>query len=398
MNATTLTQQQIYQEYGTAKGWRIFIYLFSPLLILLFFSAPFWANFDEWDSARISLLCITWTFGLFFCYALYEVVKARHIITSDSFLYKGAFRQKQMLLADIKGYRTDQNYLYLVPKTPSATRIRIGYTSEDYNGLKQWFVDRYPDLDVQEQQQEEEILLQDHTLGRTTEEREEKLHKARRTAKVLNVASGTAAAWLFLQPQPYLWATTACLLLPLASIPLLWLHSGVLRPDEKKNSAYPSLALTLFIPSLVLMLRVLLDFEILNYDLLWPRAVTVAALFGLGLLVGSHDFVFQGPSRWSAGLAILAYAALYGFSATAAYNCAFDTGRPTAYEVKVLEKHYSSGKTTTYYLKVAPWGPRTEAEDVTVTEEYYAQTEPGTNVQIYLMPGNLQVPWFTVAE
>jgi hypothetical protein len=398
MNATTLPKQHVNQEYGTAKGWRIFVYVLAPPLTIMFLVVPFLMWDGKEVGLTIGLSVMMLVIAAVFTICLWETHKARHIITEDSVLYRGAFRQKQILLADIKGYRVDQHYLRLFPKTQGADKIRIGYTSEDYDGLKQWFADRYPDLDVQEQQQEEEIILQDDALGLTTAQREEKLAQARKTAKVLNVASGVAAGWLFLQPQPYQWATAACLLLPLVGVAALWLHAGVLRPDERKNSAYPSLTSTLLFPSLVLLLRVMLDFEILNYELIWPTVVGVAVLFGMAILVGSREFVLRGASRWSAGLAVVAYAALYGFSATAAYNCAFDEERPAIYQTKVLSKHYSSGKTTTYYLKVAPWGPRTEAEDVTVTEDYYNRVQPGATTQIYLMPGKLQVPWFTVAE
>jgi hypothetical protein len=398
MNATTLPQQQIYQEYGTAKGWHIFIYALAPPLIILFLVAPFFMWDGKQVGLTIGLSVMMLSMAAVFAACLWETYKARHIITEDSLLYQGAFRQKTMLLADIKGYRVDQHYLRIFPKLQGANKIRIGYTSENYDGLKQWFAARYPDLDVQEQQQEEEIILQDDSLGHTTAQREEKLAQARKTAKVLNIVSGVAAGWLFLQPQPYQWAITACLLLPVVGAAALWLHTGVLRPDERKNSAYPALTSTLLFPSLVLLLRVVLDFEILNYELLWPTAAAVAVLFGTAVLIGSREFVLRGASRWSAGLAVVAYAALYGFSATAAYNCTFDEARPAVYQTKVLGKHYSSGKTTTYYLKVAPWGPRTEAEDVTVTEEYYDRIQPGVTTQIYLMPGKLQVPWFTVAE
>jgi hypothetical protein len=88
----------------------------------------------------------------------------------------------------------------------------------------------------------------------------------------------------------------------------------------------------------------------------------------------------------------------YGYGAVVAYNCVFDTATPHVYPATVLNKHTSSGKTTTYYLEVGPWGPRVAAEDVTVTEETYDHIMPGDSVRIYQSPGRLGVPWFVVGE
>ena len=62
----------------------------------------------------------------------------------------------------------------------------------------------------------------------------------------------------------------------------------------------------------------------------------------------------------------------------------------------MLGRHFSSGKTTTYYLEAGAWGPRTIPEEVTVTEKLYEQTQPGDTVHAYLFPGQLGVPWFSI--
>ena len=71
------------QEFGTAKGWRWFIYLLMPPLILLFIAMPsiFWdAKAPLGLMLSISLLFI----GMagFFLYGLIETVKGKHIITN----------------------------------------------------------------------------------------------------------------------------------------------------------------------------------------------------------------------------------------------------------------------------------------------------------------------------
>jgi hypothetical protein len=387
------------QEFGTAKGWRWFIYLLAPPMILLFLAMPFlmWNKSPQLGPA-LGFGVLGVGMALFFLYCLLETTKAKHIITEDRLIYQGAFRRKELPLANILGYRIDQHYTHLVPKSTADPKIRISYSSENYAGLQQWFAERYPDLDMLEQQQDTDRLLQEEELGRTTEERAQALASGAQAAKWVNIVGGTVAAWLFLFPKPYIWAMGVGLLMPWLVTVVLWLYRGVIRPDEKKNSGYPSVVTALLMPSLGMALRVMLDFEILNYAPLWPQVGAVALLFGLGLLLGSRQFLFRNDGRTSLLLTVVVYAALYGFAATTAYNCAFDDSLGRRYETLVLSKHVSSGKTTTYYLEVGPWGPRTEAEDVTVTQEYYEQAAPGDKVQIYLRPGQLHVPWFTVLE
>jgi hypothetical protein len=76
----------------------------------------------------------------------------------------------------------------------------------------------------------------------------------------------------------------------------------------------------------------------------------------------------------------------------------YDKGATTFFATKVLGMHISSGKTTTYYLKLQAWGPVPTAEDVQVSSDYYRQVQPGQAVTVALRPGLLGVPWFTVIE
>lgn len=392
---SAIQTQETYRSYGTAKGWRIFIYLFAPLLILLFLSLPLWMFEGEWTGTRLGFAVAAWAFGLFFCYCLYETIKGRHIFTADKLIYQGALRRKELPLAEIKGYRIDQQYTYIQPKTSASPKIRIGYTSEKYEEIQEWLAAHYPDLDQLEQKEAEAVILEDHNLGYNASAREENLTAARKTAKLLNGAGLAAGAWLFFLPKPYAWAIAAGLVVPLAAVAALFWHRNIIRPDEQKNSAYPSVAAALFAPAGVLLLRGILDFELLHYAPIWPIAGTVAALAGTVVLLGSREFLHQQKARLSVSLTVVAFALLYGYSSVMAVNCVFDEGQPARHRTKVLGKHSTSGKTTTYYLHVSPWGPRTEAEDITVSEEHYDQTQPGATISIYLLPGRLRVPWFT---
>lgn len=367
-------------------------------MILLFLSGPFLFADKGWDAGLLALAALFWAMGLFFAYAIYETYKGRHVFSEQSIRYEGALRIKEIPLEAVRGFRSDDKYTHIIPVSKAYPTIKIGYTSEGYEDIQVWLAERFPDLDVQQQELEAQDILRDETLGRSETEREESLAQARKVCRVLNTLAWAVAVWLFFYPQPYDWAMQASLALPpVALLALLW-HRGLIRADDRKDSAYPSLGSALFIPSLALLLRGLLDFELLEYASVWPIVVGVVAGFGGPLAYGNWRFITNLTSRWGALVTIVFGALAYGYAAPVAYNCAFDESAPQIYPVSVLSKHSSSGKTTTYYLKAAAWGPRTEPEDVTVTEELYDRTQPGDTVHAYLFPGRLDIPWFSVAQ
>jgi TPR repeat protein len=66
------------------------------------------------------------------------------------------------------------------------------------------------------------------------------------------------------------------------------------------------------------------------------------------------------------------------------------------YNVAVLGKHVSTGKTTTYYLKIGPWGT-SEADNVSVPRQVYDALAENRSACIYRHDGAFDVPWFFAA-
>jgi hypothetical protein len=77
-------------------------------------------------------------------------------------------------------------------------------------------------------------------------------------------------------------------------------------------------------------------------------------------------------------------------------NVFFDPSEPQIFETVVESKHISGGKTTTYYLKLEPWGPRAERADTSVEPEVYNVVQPGGKVCVVLFSGAFKIRWFAV--
>jgi hypothetical protein len=88
----------------------------------------------------------------------------------------------------------------------------------------------------------------------------------------------------------------------------------------------------------------------------------------------------------------------YTFGAIITVNGHFDHSEPETFHAKILDKHISSGKTTTYYLTLSSWGPFEENTDVTVTSDQYESFYPGNEVIVYQHPGVFRIPWYYVSN
>ncbi|WP_125932662.1 hypothetical protein [Hymenobacter glacialis] len=381
--------------YYTAKGWRIFMYAVSPVMIVVFLALPFLGNAtdsDHWSVVFMSVLGVGMA-GVFL-YGLFETAKWHFTIGPESFETVGLFKTKTLAREEVAGYRVNEHYIFIVPQDTKASTIKVGYTTERYADIQEWLADHYPNLDEVEAVEAAEEALIDEELGRNPDERSERLVHASTTAKYLNIVAWAVTAWLFFYPQPYQLAIGAGLLLPLLGAVGLKLHRGALRINEEKNSPYPSVSITLFMPCMGLLIRSVLDVDLVSYTPMWIVAGQTASVTAVVLAFCTHEWLFQSKVKFTEGAALIAAAAVYGYSASATFNAAFDDTQGQVFSTEVLSKSMSSGKTTTYHLTVAPWGPFTTETDVQVGSNYYQATRSGDKVRVRLQPGRLGVPWF----
>lgn len=388
----------LHREYRTATGWLLFIYLLAPPLIAVFLVTPFFLlQKSESLGIGIAFLILMWGLAVFFLFAMLEARKARFIVTAHSLTYESLRGRKVIPMANLKGYRADWQYTYFVSTNPADPQIKVGYTTEDYANMQQWFAYRFPELNQLAQEQEAVQMLTAPHLGSTEEERLTTVAQARQIAKVLNGAGVVAAVWL-LHPQPYRWAVAVAIAVVLLTVAALWQQRGTLRLDERGGSAYPSVFVALFFSSLALAGRAAFDFELENYSPFWPLMGAVAGGFVL-LLVGSRRRQeWLGHYQAAFLLAVGLYTLFFSFGATTLVNCVFDNSSAAVYPARILAKKTSSGSTTTYYLQLSAWGPRTVPAIVTVSADYYRRKQVGDDLHVYLHPGRLHVPWLEVKD
>ncbi|MEP4531635.1 MAG: hypothetical protein ABJ004_01025 [Cyclobacteriaceae bacterium] len=388
------------QEFKTAKGWSIFIYLFTPLLIALFVFLgvmPFTADEFSW---LLVLLLVPMSVGMtfFMIYGLISTYKGKLIIQSDRVVEIGVFKNKELELSNIKGYRTDQNYTYLVPKNTDSKHIKVSQYIGNKAAFNQWLYTNFQDIDTIESAQDVEEILTNEEFGRTVEEREDKLKWARLVARTLNAIGSILAAVLFFYPRPYDVVTLIALIFPVFILASLHLFKGLIRIDQKNNSGYPSIIYGLIFPGMALALRSFMDFDILEYSNFWLPTIAVTVVTCLIMFSTTTELKFKKIADYVTVISILAFVFVYSYGGVINYNCIYDESQAEIYSSEVLDMRVSTGKTTSYYVELEPWGPVAEKEEVTVSESLYNRLEVGESVNIYLMNGKMNIPWFSVTE
>ena len=389
------------KEYRIARGWAVFIRITVPPMIALFVWILVMPFMDGGSPGKEIFFLAPISLGMIalLLAGFIETFMGRFIIGDDKIISTGAFNRKELAFRNIRGFRYDRNYLYFIPDSPELKKIKVsGYTGK-IGELAGWAADNFPDLDAAEYLAEEKEILENREFGNTGRDREAGLIKARRTAKILNTASWAIALSTWIYPRCYSVQVVACAALPLTGIVVRKASKGLIRFDEKRNSAFPNLMSTLFIPSCVLALRAIMDYNVFDYTGIWKPAAAVFLVFCFLVLKDRNTgYDFRKAVAYLYISMILIFAAMYSYGFTITTNAVFDRPEPETYVAEVLDKRTSSGKTTTYYLKLGQWGPQKNIKEVSVSSEIYKSKKQGDKAVIRFRHGLYGIPFYYVVR
>jgi hypothetical protein len=290
---------------------------------------------------------------LFFCLGLYLVaytVKMKLILSPDRIEQHAVKTVRSLRREEIAGWRAVRmKYhwtLLFRPRTPELKNLRIILMLKTDEAFNAWIAS-LPNLDEVERAESTARIIDDQSVGVTAQERSQRLAGAQNRAKVLNWIAGIAAARGFFYPRPYQLAMATLGIVPLVAIAMLATGGALYQVRGRRNDARADLSIAFLLPGLVMALRGLLDFNLLE----WMPIIkaTIAGTVLLTILLASRG---MRESRW----AILPFSVVYLFGAMTQANTLLDRSKRQVFPVRVLNKRISNGNTTTYYFQVEPWG------------------------------------------
>lgn len=387
------------QIYRVSKGWKIFFFFLTPPLMALMGWGAFMPFFEHRSHGIIFVVsCLVMCLGVFFllAYSLIEISKARLEILPDRIRDVGVFTKRELRYDEIEGFKIlptqYTRILVFVPKSSKKKRIKVALILERQNELLKWIEEKYPNLDTLAYNKELETILHDESLGHSKEERARVLDRARKWARFLNIFSIAIGLWGIFRPQPYEVVIWILITMPLLALFFLQFFSGVLKFETNRQSAHPDISPSFWIPSVGLAIRALSDWNILLWESFWLPFGCLTIILHLQLLIFASDV------RKQVSIRILAFifCCLYGYGIIVTVNGLLDSSAPVVYQVQVLDKEKCEGKTTSCYLIVSPWGPRTSKNKVEVFKSVYKRTAIGETVTIYVRRGALKIPFYIV--
>jgi uncharacterized membrane protein len=371
------------------RGWQRGVYL---LLGVFIFGAGI---FIVWTlgspgktGAALLLAVVPLALGLWLSAT---AVRSRLVIEGTRIEVRGACRAKSAELGEVEGFRTittRNGSFWRLQRKEGLSSITI-QKSFDCDQLRAWFR-QLTDLDEQDRKVLLDQIEQSEELGATPEDRLAKLGRARR----LNIAlSGVAAAAAFgfglggdalhVPAAIVLAALPAALVYLVRREPLLY---AVFKP---KRDPRTDLCIAFMACGLGLILG--------NADLHFVELVPLleyAGVVGLLCCAGIFAAARRNPQFWGAMFGMLFVAGAYGYGLAATADTVLDQSTPAGYAATVQGKHVSHGRSTSYHLDLAPWGPMQWRNDVSVGYGIYKKISIGEVVCLEVHPGLLRVRWY----
>lgn len=323
-------------------------------------------------------------------------LRSRVVIDGARIEVRSAFRERSATLNEITGYRTASSrngkYTYLELRD-GGRRIAISQgiaTDDDY----QAWLQQLPDLDQRDRAALLDKIEHSEELGATPEERLKALATAKTWGIFSIVVAVVTALGLNLGPAglqlPCLVVLAAT---PLAALYLVRRSPLLYAMLKTKSDPRAEMIFGLMAAMFGLLFR-LRGFHLVSVQ---PLLLLIAVI-ALGYTGLAYLAMQKGNSTPGGAVVVLFLALGYGFGLVDLTNTLPDRSTGQVYTTAVTGKHISSGRSTTYYLRVEPWGPYPNSNQFSVSPQEYRETGIGDQVCLGLHPGLLHAKWYEMVS
>lgn len=383
------------REYKLDRNWALFLFVFLPLLFLMlgclvYFGVMEWKPRNWYTVGPLSFLYIL---------VSSEVIAAKVVIDFDRIYYKSLFRRKELLFTQISGYRQEDEELYIETVYPGKKSLKFPKYFAGRDEVIEWLEKNdCQNLDQADLVNEVTEFEENEGFGSGASERWTNIEYVRRHVKAFNWTAsiaGIIAIGLSLNQQVY---TLIGVLIPLLMLVLVRLSNGMIRLRNKKGSIYPELFNPLLISAILVAYKTINAWKIPDYENVWPLALGFMVSWLAIASFGNTGFIFRKGEDTLHNFLLLILVYIYCYGAIVSVNVVFEKQAPKRYEVEVLGKSMDSGKRKSAYLTLAPWGPYTESQTISVHGPAYDKAVVGKPTTIELHSGLLSIDWYTIEE
>jgi hypothetical protein len=318
-------------------------------------------------------------------------------IDENSLTVTHAFWSRSVLLDDIEGFRQGERKSILLDRKSRRRALRVPGSIERRDELLEWMGQRYRNIDKEQAEQVTQEVLSDEKYGGTEEERAMRLARARKIMLYSAFVAPLLFVLIFVTPEPFALMMVLLLAIPLAAVGITWRYKGIFRLYSTKRKPYPTLLITVMFAEAVAFIVLLKRFNIYTFTQQFWIAVAVVTALVLVLWARACREAMAGENnRVGIYFGLLVVAAVYSYNLVLFSNCVNDRAEPRLWRVQVERKHYSSSKSTTYYLHLSSWGRFEDSAGVRVPYRFYHSVSIGDSVTVYVHSGRWGAPWYEV--
>jgi hypothetical protein len=394
-NAHPLEDASAYPRvYRASGGWLIALILCGVVLgIGGFAGARFLASepFPN-PNSRLWIVGICVGFGIFGFYCLLSTLRSSIVLFPDRIEINELTRTSVLSREEIRGWRslpTSPPGFVFIPREAGRRPVKVAQTFRLDPEFADWLY-TLPCLDREDSRRSKAEIRNNPLIGATPGERMKALARGKRLARIVTAVASVALLWGFVYPNPYRLVIVILAALPWAAMEIVRRSRGLLRVDANRNDAHPNVAIAVCFPGLVLLLRSMFDFNIIQSQVAAWISVFVGSLFCSAIF-------FVDPTLRTKAITVLTMLALslaYGYGVAIEANTLLDQSSGVNYTASVEGKHIVRGKTTTFELDLAPWGPRANSNNLRIARETYDAVQRGDVVYLTLHRGAFGIQWY----
>jgi hypothetical protein len=323
-----------------------------------------------------------------------DLHKTRLDKKGDRLTYRNLLGEKSLEKSEIESFVVlQQHYVVFHAKKGAGKKdIRVSKYLTGLDQLLAWASANVRDEEMEEAKALEELALKSVEGAVTDQQRMEQVQRARKMFKALQAVTFAVVGWAWVAPFFYSYNLMVGLLAlaPWAVMLFMKKYPGIVRFDGVSDRGAPRAVTPIVIATITLGLRGLQDVHILDpKPLLWmvpPLAAAMAFLL--------YKLDIKPNKKPAMMLLMMLFTASYFGGGLAIANALFDRSEPKYFETMVVGKRATTGRHSSYYLKVTPWGPMEEDNEISVTRSFYDSVSESQSIGIGIADGALKMPWF----
>jgi hypothetical protein len=255
---------------------------------------------------------------------------------------------------------------------------------------------QFPDLDLFDMEAEEDAMLNNADFGPNPEARKNRVKNAKLACRILNSMGVITTVWILFWPKPYNLVICVTVLVVIASFAMLVIFKGIIKLDERKGSAHPSLIYAIGLTSGSLAIRAAFDMSILSYKPFWMVAIPFVLILLVFFARTTGELKVKKATDLLTIFSVVLVLVIFAYGSITTLNAILDNNEPQVFEARILSKRIAKGKMKTYHVTLEPWGPKTEAGEVTVPATVFENVQVNTLAKVWLHPGAIGIPWYVV--